>query len=416
MSSTGPPGRAATGGALRAALDGAIAAAIAAGAGIALALIAYLVLGRPYRLWTWIKVGFLYLLSFCGVEIRADAFEGTFPGPPLHLVYRFPLWVGTALVVACLLMVGRRVARDTRSVSRRALAALAAVAGFAVPVALVSLSVRLVFPDIGGAVVTPIRWQAAVLPGVVAAASVAAGIYLESRRASPRSRLAAWLEGAFTMTWTALALAFVGFLILAAVKPSSTATYARAMGAAGHTGGIIVVHHALMLPAQSLWILAPSMGGVTEVGLGLGDRSRVVLSGIDLGAGAATLVEGSKHPRVPLGGGFYVFLLVPMVASVWGGRRAAAGSGSIDDAVVAGAGAGVAFAIVMGVAAWFSRAAVPIPPRFPAPVSIVPSMPSTALLALVWGVLGGTLGALSTRWIGARAVPQDEGGAPGVPA
>ncbi len=66
--------------------------------------------------------------------------------------------------------------------------------------------------------------------------------------------------------------------------------------------------------------------------------------------------------------------------------------------MVVGLGAGVVFAIFVTLGVWMTRAALPFPPVWLTRLTISAAMPSTALLALVWGVAGGALGASTAGW------------------
>jgi hypothetical protein len=174
----------------------------------------------------------------------------------------------------------------------------------------------------------------------------------------------------------------------------------------------------LLLPNQSVWILAPAMGGSTQIVVsgafyGAGPTPTTIrMSGVDEGSLASLLdptVGPGANDHVTLGGGFYLFALVPLMASLLGGRAAAAGSLRSTDRALRGAGAGLAFSVLMGASAWFSLAALPLVViGLPVilPTSIRATMPSTAVLALVWGTVGGALGALSSPWPSSRAVDQ----------
>lgn len=382
---------------------GVVAFAWTTAVAVGIGMIEYAVSGGLYRAWTWVKVGFLYVLSFCGVGLRAHVPVGA-TRDAIVWSYRFPLLVGTAGVLWFLAVVGGRLARRFAEDRAAVVAGCAgAVLGFAGPAFVISLPATLRFPDLLDATVSPVRWEAAVLPGVVAAAGLGAGVYRARRddlAASGRGTLAVtWVDGGWWMFTTALGLAFVTFLALAAAKPGPTGAYAREMQAEGRLGALTVSHHVLMLPAQSVWVLAPSMGGTAEVSVGAGDRTTISIARADLGGGAALAVSrGPDDRRVPLGGGYLLFLLVPLLAVVGGGRRAAVGAAHPGARAARGAGAGVAFAALVTVGAWLSAASVPIPAFGLAPVSIRAAMPSTALLALAWGVAGGIVGALTAGW------------------
>jgi hypothetical protein len=136
------------------------------------------------------------------------------------------------------------------------------------------------------------------------------------------------------------------------------------------------------------------------------------MSGIDEGALGLFLDptgERSDGGRVKLGGGFYLFLLVPLAATVLGGRRAAAGLRGSGARLVRGTAAGVVFGVLVGAAALFSGSSLPLPllGQFDVlPVSIRATMPSTAVLALGWGMVGGALGAFTCRWPASHPQPE----------
>ena len=396
--------------AARAALRGFVAFAALAAAGIAIGLAEYAASGGAYRLWTWIKVGFLYLVSFCGVSIHAQSAlpPGVLPAPT-GIDFRLPMMLGTALAVWLLFRAGTMIAGTSRGGSAAAVGRTAAAAlAFALPTFLVALPATLRFPEIG--TLAAVRWQAALLPLLLAIGATGSGV-LWARRAEPTARhdaVRAVMAGAWTMFVLALGLAFVGFLLLAALKPGQTGDYAGYLRDRGRFGAVLGVHHALFLPTQSVWILGPAMGGSTEIGLAGGEPTRITLAGADLGALGRLLAptranDGRLH--VALGGGFYLFLLVPMVATILGGRRATAGASGRARPLILGAGAGVGFAALIAVAALFGVLSAP----FPVPnvgslliVNVRASMPSMAVLALAWGVGGGVLGAL-TAGIGPQA-------------
>jgi hypothetical protein len=393
-----------------AACRGLAAFGIVTAVGVAIGMAEYAATNGAYRPWTWIKVGFLYLLSFCGVGLHVDSSgPSTFGLGETHLQLRLPMLVCTALVVWLLFRAGRscgeRAARIGLGARARSAAVLTVALAFAVPTFLVSLPATLRFPNVAGTV-SPERWESAILPLGLALSAAAAGSW-RGRRSTERGagRAIAMIEGGWHMFLLAVALAFVAFLVLAAVKPDGTGDYARFVRDSGRVGEVTVAHHVLLLPDQSIWLLGPAMGGSTQVVV-FGAESfpgTVKMSGVDEGALALFLDPtgevGKGH--VVLGGGFYLFLLVPLVATVLGGRRAASRAAGSAERVLRGLGAGAVFGVLMATAALFSAASLPLPllGQFDVlPVSIHAAMPSTALLALAWGAAGGALGALSSGW------------------
>jgi hypothetical protein len=392
--------------AIRAGLRGGVLAfAVATCVGVAIALTEYAVSGGAYRLWTWVKVAFLYVVSFCTASLRVTllAPRAGDARAPEEIVLRFSFLLGTLLVLWLLSLAGRRVAGDGAGAGAIVAGAAAAVAGFAAPVFAIALPATLRFPGLLHAEVSPILWEAAVYPMAVAIAGIGAGVFVERRdRIAPAT--AAIVRGGWRMFVLSLMLAVVGLLGLAAAKPGPTGAYARELQAEGRIGVLSFTHQLLLLPNQALWILAPSMGGSTEVSFGGRDRSTVAIGRADLGSTASTIGGGvAAAPSIPLGGGFYLFLLVPAVATVLGGRTAGRTGARWIGRIGRGAGAGVAFAVFVAAGAWASGATIPIPALGWAPVSIDAAMPSTVMFALVWGVAGGALGGLSSGFAAPRA-------------
>jgi hypothetical protein len=403
-----PPGSVGAG--VRAGLQGGLLAfAVATLLGVAVGLIEFAASGGAYRLWTWVKVGFLYVVSFCTAGLRVSGGVRSEGGDrlPVVIYYRFPLLLGTVLLLWLLVLAGRKVGRG-EGVGAIGAGAGAAVLGFAAPVFAVSLPATLRFPGLAHAQVSPVLWQAVAFPAVMAVTGVGVGVLLERRERLP-APLVAIVRGGWRMFVLSLTLAFVGFLALAAVEVGPTGAYAREMQSEGRVGVLSVTHHLLLLPNQSLWILAPSMGGSTTLSFGPGGRSEVAIGRGKPDPEAIEAADrGVPGPTGPLGGGYYLFLLVPAVATVLGGRRAGRAGSDVIRRLGFGAGAGVVFAFLVAAGEWASDAAIPIPALGWAPVSIRAAMPSTALLALGWGVLGGMLGAL-TAPIGAAPAAQPEG-------
>jgi len=213
------------------------------------------------------------------------------------------------------------------------------------------------------------------------------------------------------MLLSALGLAAVGVLLLAAVRPQGLATYSRVVSVNGPRSAVLLVgHHALLLPNQSFLVVAPSMGGCTSVS-GPGGTVPLVCPGTlpaldDPGLVAAVArgdVARPSAPNVPtrsMPAGYSVFLLVPAIATVGGGRwagRTGRGRSSGRERALRGAGAGVVFAVLMGAGTWMAVIDVGLmlnATTTPALFTLGASPVGTASLALVWGVVGGALGAL----------------------
>lgn len=344
--------------------------------GLVIALVEALASGAGARPWTWVRVAFLYVAGSCGVTLHVHA-AALVPRPLTGITLRVPLMTGTALVTWILFRAGRQIAVAEGLWPMRVSAGAATVIAFGVPATLVGLVASLHLSVAGGVAITPDRVGLLVLPTALGAVGVAAGILSGRNAAAPRSLGAGALGGGWRMWWVAMALAFVAFLFVAAVEPGRTAAYVHAMRGAGRAGAFTVAHHALLLPNQSVWVVAASMGGTTEVAID--------------GRGATAIRLGSGIARA-----YYLLLSVPTVASLAGGRHAARGLASRRDRAIRGAAAGMVFTALMGSAAWFSWAVVPLvlPGVIVGTVSIRAQMPSTMALAAVWGVAGGAAGAL----------------------
>jgi hypothetical protein len=122
-------------------------------------------------------------------------------------------------------------------------------------------------------------------------------------------------------------------------------------------------------------------------------------------------MPGGATVLVPLGGAsfgsapaaYLLFLLVPLLATVLGGRRTAEGLGAGPaETVIAGAGAGVMFAALAAAGALLSTITVSYGAAFVGEtsagrVAVGPDVVGGTLLALAWGVVGGGLGAATRR-------------------
>jgi hypothetical protein len=245
------------------------------------------------------------------------------------------------------------------------------------------------------ATVRAVGWQVVAFPLAFAVVIVAVGAW--SARpigSSVGADLRRILAGGWRMCWLALVLAFAGLLILAAVRSDRTAQYAGWLGSQGRGGALLFGHQVLAAPNQSFFVLAPSMGGATNVGeTGVASTAtQVSLSKIGAVAFGIPGLNGT-YPDRALGGFFYLFLLVPVLATVGGGMYAARGQASTGRRLLFGAGAGVVFGGLVTLGSVFAALESPIS-LTQGPLSLRTTMPSTALLALAWGIAGGAIGAL----------------------
>jgi hypothetical protein len=209
--------------------------------------------------------------------------------------------------------------------------------------------------------------------------------------------LAAVVGGAVALWWGVVG-AFLAVLLVAAISPDPTGAYARFVSRTGGSGAATVIEHATLLPNQSALVLALAMG--THATLAVGGEPAVVLSreGIDATRGAGVLLAayaGAQGNAATFPGWFWAFLVVPLVATVLGGRAAAGRERARGERALRGAAGGVGFAVLCVVAAWASSIEVPAWAELTnGGATLGVPLVTTGVLALAWGVLGGVLGAV----------------------
>jgi hypothetical protein len=393
-----------------AARGGAVSFAWVALAASAIGILEWLAAGRPYGLHLPWKLAGLYIGAVHGAGVRATS-SGLFgvggtdgvgevvtpTGTTLHVTFL----LGTALVLFVAGRAGRRVAGRAGGGWRRRVAWGSAVApSYALLVFAVSLVVVLRFPSAGVTDVRIVGWEALVRSFVVAALAGGAGGFLSARAALvPPSRWAtravAWVVGGWRMVVALLVLTFAGFLVVAAVQTDASTAYVRvATGSA--TGEILSGHHLLLLPNQSFLMAVPAMGGCLELDGTNSQPTTLCLLDLTVDPGLGALLWPSlEDQEVRLPPVWLLFLLVPGVATLWGGRGAAAGTGSARERVLRGAGAGVVFAALAAVGVAVS--AVSVTRSGQELIRLGADVGRTAVLGLAWGVTGGALGAV---WLG----------------
>ncbi len=299
-------------------------------AGQAIAWLTYAVSGW-YRPWSWFKIGIAETLASVRVGFVATSLVPA--ETPVSTADVFALCVG-ALAIAVVVLSFRAGREQARDRERRPVAAALAGSlpglGFALPMALVALPVTLGFPQFQIDHLEPVIWQSFVLPlvvggvcGAIGGLAAARGVVEERGRWGPRM-IAAARCGLTAFGW-GLALAFAGFLALAALEPGATAAYARFVDRSGGSGAALVVQHALLLPNQSSMILDTAMGVPTTIRVGDMTVVEVTMTGVRAigapGAAVAGLVHaGSQEADFPAW--YRAFVLAPAAATVIGGRTA----------------------------------------------------------------------------------------------
>lgn len=367
-------------------------------AGQAVAWLAFAISGS-FGPWSWLKIGFGYALLGLGApfETSMEIGDELVTGVAIRLVFG-------ALAVAGVVLAFRAGRDQAKGLERRPIAAgvagAAVALGVAIPVLISALLVTLSFPTLGLIGLRPVIplsvVAAAVMTGVSGAIGGLAGARgrLEAHTPwGPRSVAAA--RAGFTALWCGLALAFVGFLLVAALRPGATSAYARFLGRQGTAGALVVVHHALLLPNQSAMLLAASMGAPVELdgidpatGDPIAGGARLTYAGVEGEGGLGSLIGSAGFPVW-----FAGFALVPAVAAFMGGRLAATGEKGREAAIRATLG-GVVFAVLAGATVWVANLLLPVP-LLEISVRMGANPLRTALVAIPWAVVGGLVGA---RW------------------
>lgn len=232
-----------------------------------------------------------------------------------------------------------------------------------------------------------------------------------------------WLRGALAggwrMLWLGLALSFLGVLVLATVKADATRAYLESVADAGVLGGSALIGLTLLVvPNMAVWVLYPAMGGCVGVS---GPAGGCVISygGLPAGfsepGGPVGLLPGVTTSGTPPG--YVLFLLVPLVAVLWGGAVAArrAGAGTGGRGAAAGALAGVGFGLLSVPATLLAQvvfrldAGPTADPILTGTIAVGPFVLTGALVALGWGVVGGAIGGLLRARSG-KTAPEDVAG------
>lgn len=243
-------------------------------------------------------------------------------------------------------------------------------------------------------------------------------------------RLRAILGGGTRMAWYGLVFSFLGLLVLAAVKPGDTAAYFEGVQEAGAAGGaLLILVTLLFVPNMAMWVLGPAMGAsVGLFGAGLSceliSYTQFPLGSSPQGPGGAQFGDFCALLSIDQGtapAGYFLFLLVPLLASILGGRRAVRRFpvASRGEAAAVGAGGGILFALIFlvlailaGVSAESTGGGIPF---FFAGgrIQVGPDLVLGTILAAAWGAAGGAIGG---AWAARRARPEPTGSAGFEPA
>lgn len=412
-----------------------------------LAFLAWLVADTGASAAATVRLGWMYFGAFHHVAVELDVSDldivasGAAPGST-SLSIGVALLSVTAVAVFLLFLAGRTVAdRAGGSAGARVLLGAAVAPSYALPAFVAALLVDVTTPLRFGSFATGelhvalSPWQALVFPFAIAAASGAAGGFRSALGADNRSedvrRIAAAGSGALRMLVVGLGLSLAGLFVAGVVQPDepvalltpSTARYFETVFDRPAAGLVILGHHLAAAPNEALWTFVPAMGACDGV---RGSASRDLLCYSRFPILLETTVPALEGLAVssPFGpvifrrapAGYLAFLLVPVAASLLGGRAAGRRFGaSRRERVLVGVTAGAMFALLIGVAAVLSSITVGYGAAFGGDgsagwVVVGPNVVTGTLCALAWGCVGGALGAATSdrprRSWGERAVPQ----------
>ena len=335
------------------------------------------------------------------------------------------MMLGTFLAIAILYRGGRAVAdRAGGGVGARVLHGIKVAPAYAIPAFVVSglVSIDIPIPR-NGLVAGSLQlgpWDLSwfVFPLLIAAAAGAAG-GLRSGRYELLShdpwgrRVAGSIAGGLRMFVLGLVLSFVGLLVLAAIRPGATRTYFETVsGPPTEQATMNIAHHVLLLPNQSLWVLVPAMGGCDGLSGGGVSATFLCYSKVPttVTVNPEGLTSGTAVVQARLREGAIRLLPVPPGARAVGraGRqiRRQERAQLRWEAVGMGAASGVVFAALVVVGSWLASVSAGLSSPtggIPANASVLigPGVLAAGLLALVWGVVGGALGA----WLEGRKFP-----------
>ena len=383
-----------------------------------------------------LRIGALYLGPFHHVAL---VFEGDLdvdlsrlPGSGVPSGAAATVQLGVALLAVAglamwLLFRAGRASAIGDGPAVRALSGARVALGYAPPIVLIATLVAFEQPvRIGSFVTAGIRvsmtaWQALLFPLALATASGAAGglwSWASSERGAA-ARVRAVLGGAWWMFLVALGLSYAGLLTAGVVQPDepvalatpSTAEYYSRVFERPGLGAVVLGHQMLVAPNEALWTLVPASGACDVV----------------RGSESADLLCYGSFPTVGPDGeiafgsapaGYLLFLLVPAIATVLGGRRVAMRAEARDPPAVAdGVMAGVAYGLLVGLGCLLASVTLTYVASAGADLGgrlwIGPDPVLGTVGALAWGIAGGAIGAGSARfrWSGA-ARPGPRTGSP----
>jgi hypothetical protein len=422
-----PPGR--LEGWLAAVRRGAVVAVVVLAVGEGLALAVWAWGGTGISLGAALRVGLLYVGAFHHAEVRVRILDVVTPAAS-----EIALTLGVALTTVTL-GAGWLLARAGRDLGRsagggapgRVVAGARVALGYAVPFAVLAplAVVETARPNGGASVIRAslVWWQAAAFPLVLGAAAGAAGGAWSSVVAGGSPTLRGAVAGLGRMVVLALALAFAALFVGGIVQPDgplalatpTTARYLRPVVERPAFGLVALGHHVAVAPSEAVWTLAPAMGACDRVA-GSIDVAFLCYGRFPQRVGTTLApISSTEVVTLPFGeatfgsapAGYLLFLLVPALATVLGGARAARGL-ERREALAAAALAGAGFGLAVGALALVATVTVGFRSSIVGEISsgryvIGPALLPTTGLALAWGVGGGLVGSLLGRAAASRA-------------
>jgi hypothetical protein len=406
----------------RAVLRGFLVFLLIAGVGVVAAVATFAVAAPRVSFAGALQMGLLYLGPFhhaavvlegdLAVDVSRLPGSGAPVGGSATLEVGVALLVVTALAIWLLFRAGRASAVGDGAAGR-ALTGSRVALGYAPPVLVVALLVSFEEPvELGSFVTGELRmslstWQALAFPLAISALAGAFGGLWSWAASAPdyveTGRTRAILAGGWVMFLLGLGLSYVGLFVAGIVQPDepvatatpSTARYFTTVFARPGLGAAVLAHHLALAPNEALWTLVPAAGGC-DVVRGGEDSDLLCYRTFPSAVSATGEASFGGAPA-----GYLAFLLVPAVATLAGGRWAAA---TAERGRGAGAAIGAASGVVFGLAVlWgcllssvtLSYGAVSGATPAEGFLWVGPDPVSGTLVALAWGLVGGAIGGAS---------------------
>jgi hypothetical protein len=363
-----------------------------------------------------VRLGGLYFYGFNHVLIKAEATRSGIQGS--FFSFGGALLTVTAAAAYLLFRGGSEVGgRVAGSPAAKALAGGSVALPYSVLSLMISFAVPVSFhlpSDLEGGElrISVSHLQAFLWPFAIGAVAGLAGGMWSARPELARSawgrRVASALSGGWRMLLYGMGMSLVGLLVLGAANPSAVRAYFDDTLGSGLAGTDLLVHHALALPNQSMWVLVPAMGACDRIEGALeqkGSEGFLCYSrfprhgeflstlGRELGSGKdiTSPVAPVKFTTAPAA--YLPFLVVPLIAALAAGATAggAAGPETRGESAVVGALSGVVFAALVAMSSVLAGFGVHLAGG--GDLTVGPDPVGGGLLALAWGVLGGAAGA-----------------------